>query len=125
MRAVEHYYQAFNQVRSTGDASLIDPVTDPAGVDRSNVQAFVADQRARHRLSIVTSDKFSKWNFKVNGTVATVDFDHQITGYDIDSTTRQPVESPTTLPPDRIAMELRHHNDGWLVFNRQVVPHAT
>ncbi len=124
-QAIRHYYQVFDQVRASGDASLINAVTDPDGVDRSNVLAFVADQRARHRLSVITSDVFSKWKFTVSGSQATVRFDHQISGYDIDSTTRQPVESPTTLPPDHIVMELRLHDTAWLVFNRQVVPNAS
>jgi len=125
MQTVRHYYQVFDQVRATGDASLIDSVTDPDGVDRSNVQAFVAEQRAKNRLSIITADVFSKWKFSINGNVATVSFDHQISGYDIDPATRQPVESPTTLPPDHIVMELRRHDPGWLVFNRQLVPNAS
>jgi hypothetical protein len=124
-QAIRHYYEVFDQVRANGDASLINAVTDPDGVDRSNVLAFVADQRAKHRLSVITADIFSKWKFAVHGSQATVSFDHQISGYDIDSTTRQPIESPTTLPPDRIAMELRLHDTRWLVFNRQVVPNAS
>jgi len=121
MQAVRHYYQVLDQVRATGDTSLIDPVTDPDGVDRSNVQAFIAEQKAKGRLSSITSDVFSHWKFEINGTVSMVTFDHQISGYDIDLTTRQPVESPTTLPPTRWVMELRHHDSGWLVFNLQRV----
>lgn len=125
MQAVRHYYQVLDQVRATGDASLIDSVADPDGVVRSNIQAFLAEQRAKGRLSIITADAFSKWRFKINGTVAIVAFDHQISGYDIDATSRQPVESPTTLPPDHMVMDLRHHDSGWLVFNEQFVPNAS
>jgi hypothetical protein len=125
MQAVRHYYQVLNQVRASGDISLIDSVTDPDGVDRSNVQAFMADQRAKGRLSIITADVFSKWRFTIDGRVATVSFDHQISGYDIDAATRQPVESPTTLMPTHMVMELRHHDSGWLVFNRQTIPNVS
>jgi hypothetical protein len=125
MQAVRHYYQVLNQVRATGDISLIDSVTDPDGVDRSNVQAFMADQRAKGRLSIVTADVFSKWRFNVDARGATVSFDHQISGYDIDAATRQPVESPTTVTPTHMVMELRHHDSGWLVFNRQTIPNVS
>lgn len=121
IQAIRHYYDVFNQVRSTGDASLIDSVTDPEGVDRSNVQAFVAQQRANHRLSVITADDFSKWKIKLTATVAIATFDLTISGYDIDASTRQPIESPTTLPPSHITMELRSHDSRWLVFNRQAV----
>jgi len=125
MQTVRHYYAVLNQVRATGDISLIDSVTDPDGVDRSNVQAFMADQRAKGRLSIITADVFSKWRFTFDSHVATVSFDHQISGYDIDASTRQPIESPTTLAPTHMVMELRHHDSGWLVFNRQTIPNAS
>lgn len=125
MQTIRHYYEVVNQVRATGDASLIDPVTDPDGVDRSNVQAFVAGQRARGHLSIVTANVFSNWKFRISGNVAMVHFDLLTSGYDIDAVTREPVESPMTLPLSHMVMELRHHDSGWLVFNRQAVANGS
>jgi len=117
---VRHYYRIFNEVRATGNARLIDGVTDPEGVDRLNVREFAAEQASHQRLSVVTKDSFSFWKFTITGETARVEFDHQVSGYDIDSETRQPVESEVTLRPQHIMMELRRHGSTWLVFNRQV-----
>jgi hypothetical protein len=122
MNAVKHYFQVFDQVRATGDASLIDSVTDPDGVDRSNTQAFVLDQQAKHHLSIVTHEEFSKWRLGIVQTDATVHLDYQLTGYNIDPVTRQPLESATTLAPQHVVMRLRLRNGGWLVFESHVEP---
>jgi hypothetical protein len=120
MTAVKHYFQVFDQVRATGDASLIDSVTDPDGVDRSNTQAFVLDQRAKHHLSIVTHETFSKWRFSIIQTDATTHVDYQLTGYNIDPVTRQPLEPETTLAPQHVVLRLRLRNGRWLVFESHV-----
>jgi hypothetical protein len=122
MKAVKHYFQVFDQVRATGNASLIDSVTDPDGVDRSNTQAFVLDQQSRNHLSIITSETFSKWQFQFGTPDTIVYFDYVLTGYNIDPQTRQPLESPTTRPPEHQMMKLRLHRQGWLVFERDVLP---
>ena len=119
-KAVRHYYDVFNQVRATGDASLIDSVTDPEGLDRVNVREFVAQQQRQHHLSIVTREVFSNWKFTAGELGTKVEFDHQVSGYDIDPQTRQPLESEVTLRPQHIVMELRQRNGMWLVYNRQV-----
>ena len=121
IRAVKHYFQVFDQVRATGDASLIDSVTDPDGVDRSNTQAFVLDQQAKHHLSITTREIFTNWKFDIHGTQATVHYDYQASGYNIDPQTRQPLESEVTLKPELQVMQLREHGADWLVFERDVL----
>ncbi len=118
-KTVRHYYEVVNQVRSTGDASLVDAVTDPDGVDRSNIRAFVLDQQGKHKVSKTTREVFSNWRFIVQDTTAKVYFDYQASGYDIDIVTRQPLESEVTLAPDHLVIELRRHGVSWLVFNRQ------
>ena len=122
MKAVKHYFQVFDQVRSTGNASLIDSVTDPDGVDRSNTQAFVLDQQAKHHLSITTHEIFTNWKFDIQGTQATVHYNYQASGYNIDPQTRQPLESEVTLKPELQLMQLRKHGADWLVFERDVLP---
>jgi len=119
-KTIRYYYQLLNKVRSTGDASLLDQITDPDGLDRLNIREFVAEQSHKHKLSVITQDRFSLWRFVIGIDHATVSFDHQISGYDIDAATRQPLEAQTTLKPERIVMELRRHGDVWLVFSRQV-----
>jgi hypothetical protein len=119
MKAVKHYYEVFDQVRATNNASLIDPVTDPDGVDRSNTQAFVLQQLQQNKASITTREVFSNWIFTVAGTTATVYYDYQASGYDVNFQTKQALESEVTLQPHRDKMELRRHGDAWLVFNRQ------
>jgi hypothetical protein len=122
MNAVKHYFQVFDQVRATGDASLIDSVTDPDGVDRSNTQAFVLDQQAKHHLSITTREIFTNWKFGIQETQATVHYDYQASGYNIDPQTKQPLESEVTLKPELQVMQLRKHGAYWLVFERDVLP---
>jgi hypothetical protein len=122
MTAVKHYFQVFGQVRATGDASLIYSVTDPEGVDRSNTQAFVLDQQAKHHLSITTREIFTNWKFDIHGTQATVHYDYQASGYNIDPQTRQPLESEVALKPEHQVMQLREHGAAWLVFERDVLP---
>src|SRR5207245_7044879 len=119
MKTVQHYYDVFDQVRATNNASLIDPVTDPDGVDRSNTQAFVLQQLQQNKASITTRQVFSNWSFAVSGTIATVYYDYQASGYDVNFQTKQPLENEVTLQPHRDKMELRRHGDAWLVFNRQ------
>lgn len=122
MQAVKHYFQVFDQVRETGDASLIDSVTDPDGVDRSNTRAFVLEQQSKNHLSIITNEVFSNWKVQFGTPDTVVYFDYQLTGYNIDPQSRQPLESPTMLPPEHQMMKLRLHGDTWLVFERDVLP---
>ncbi len=119
MKTVKHYYVVFDQVRATNNASLIDSVTDPDGVDRSNTQAFVLQQLQQNKASITTREVLSNWKFAVAGTTATVYYDYQASGYDINFQTKQPLESEVTLQPHRDKIELRRHSNAWLVFNRQ------
>jgi hypothetical protein len=122
MNAVRHYFQVFDQVRATGDATLINSVTDPDGVDRSNTQAYVLDQQSKHVLSVITKDVFSNWKVQPGAPDTIVYFDYQLTGYNIDPQSRTPLESPTTLPPEHQMMKLRIHGQLWLVFERRVLP---
>ncbi len=117
-KTIRHYYEVFDRVRSSGDASLIDAITDPEGVDRINVRQFVAEQQAKRHLSIITREVFSNWRFVVREHTATVSFDYQLSGYDIDPLTGQPLEPEMTLKPDRTVVELRRHEAGWLVLSR-------
>ncbi len=118
-KTVQHYFEVLNQVRATGDDSLIEAVSEPDGIDRSNVRAFVLEQQGKHKRSITTRDVYSNWKFVVEANTARVFVDHQASGYDIDFVTGQPLESEVTLPTAHVVFELRKHGAAWLVFNRQ------
>jgi hypothetical protein len=116
--AVRRYYIVFDQVRATGEASLLEELTAADGFDRANVQALVLEQRSRRKFAVITREQFANWKFSLSGDTAVVSFDYIATGYDVDALTGHHLEAETTLPADRVRMELRRQSGRWLVFSR-------
>jgi hypothetical protein len=115
---VKHYYGLFDRARATGNAALIEEATDDDGYDRANVQALLLEQMSKHKLSVIKGERFANWKVTLDGATAVVYFDYVATGYDVDALTHRPLEPESTLPSDRVRMELRRHAGHWLVFSR-------
>ena len=114
--AVRAFVAALADARRTDDVAAVRPyVTDEQSSAYLSVQGFAASQKAANKASILTIQKLDNIGVEVTGDTATVRFTYTEGGYDISLDSGQPLESPGTLAPRDVTVELRQVDGHWLV----------
>lgn len=114
--AVRAFFGAFAEARETGDPALIEAFVN--GTDSSAYQTaagFLLGQQGVGKASVVTVQELSDFDVQVAVNAATVSFTLVEGGYDIDLESREPLESPVTLPATRVQAELTQVDGHWLL----------
>jgi hypothetical protein len=114
--AVRAFFAALKEARKTSDAAAIRPyVTDEASSAYLSVQGFVDGQKAANKASVLTVQQLDSIQVQLSGETATVQLIYTEGGYDISLDTGEPLESPGTLAPRDVTIELRQVDGRWLV----------
>jgi hypothetical protein len=102
--------------RRTDDPSLLEPfVTSTSSSAYRTVAGFLAGQKESHKASITTRLDLENVSVKGTGDSARLTATLLEAGYDIDLDNGQPLESPMTLDPRKLTVELRRMDDVWKV----------
>ena len=114
--AVRAFFAALKEARRTDDVAAIRPfVTDEQSAAYLSVEGFVAGQKAANKASVLTVQQLDDIRVEATGDTATVTLVYTEGGYDISLDTAQPLESPGTLAPRDVTLELRTVDGRWLV----------
>jgi hypothetical protein len=122
MAAISHYYDVEARARQSGDAGLIDAVTTgPASLASQNFKAFVAEEAAMNRRTVILENRFDKWAVTLSGTTAEANFSFWLVGHDIAADSSRPVEADGPSQKRRYRMSLELSGSSWLVRQRDLL----
>ena len=114
--AARAFFVAFGQASRTDDPALVLPfVTSDRAPAYLSAKGFLDGQRELGRGAVITTQRFENVSVETAGDAATVAFDYVEGGYLIDLDSGAPLESPNTLPPYRVTVELERVDGKWLV----------
>lgn len=114
--ATRSFFDAVIAARRTDDPSLIEPfVTSTSSSAYRTVAGFLGGQKESHKASITTRLDLENVSVQETGDGARLIATLLETGYDINLDTGQPLESPMTLDPRKVTVELRRADDVWKV----------
>ncbi len=114
--ATRAFFDAVVAARKTDDPAAIEPfVTGTGSSAYLTVAGFLGGQKAAGKASITTLLQLTDTNFQQTGDTAHLTATLLEAGYDISLSTGQPLESPTTLAPRKLTVELRLMGDAWKV----------
>jgi hypothetical protein len=119
--AIKHYYTVIDQARSTGNAALIDTVSQTGTPSNNNLKQFLQEQAARNRRGVATAEYFGSWSVEIVGDRGRVQYTNWSTGHDIDATTSKAVEADMTTSKGRYAASLVFVSGRWLVTDATLV----
>ena len=122
MAAVRHYYEVEAKARKTGDGSLIDSVTTgPDSLASQNFKAFIAEQTAANRRSVILENHFDGWTISTTGDGATAIYSFWLRGHDLDAGSGQAVEVDSLTSKGRYRMHMQFARGRWLSSERQLL----
>ena len=114
--ATRAFFDAVVAARRTDDPALIEPfVTSPDSSAYRTVEAFLRGQRERGKASITTVLELEDVKVEESGDSARLTATLLEAGYDIDLDTGEALESPVTLNPRNLTVELRRVDGTWKV----------
>jgi hypothetical protein len=114
--ATRAFFDAVVVARNTDDPAAIEPfVTSTGSSAYLTVGGFLAGQKADGKASITTLLQLTNTNVQQTGDTAHLTATLLEAGYDISLSTGQPLESPMTLAPRKLTVELRLMGDAWKV----------
>ena len=114
--AVRAFFTAFALARKTDDPTGVVPfVTSTNSSAYQTVDAFLRGQKEVGKASVITTNLLSDFATQVQSQTATVTCSQVLGGYDIDTVTGSPRESPTLLPATRFTVVLKEAAGRWLV----------
>lgn len=114
--AARAFFVAFGQASRTDDPALVLPfVTSDRSPAYLSAKGFLDGQRELGRGAVITTQRFENLSVDTAEDAATVAFDYVEGGYLIDLDTGAPLESPNTLPPYRVTVQLERVDGRWLV----------
>ena len=114
--ATRAFFDAVIAARRTDDPSLIEPfVTSTSSSAYRTVEGFLAGQKESHKASITTRLDLENVSVQETGDGARLTATLLETGYDINLDTGQPLESPMTLDPRKLTVDLRRADGVWKV----------
>jgi hypothetical protein len=121
--AVRAFLGALIAARRTDDPSLIEPyVTSRESSAYRTVAGFLEGQRESGKASITTVLDLEDVQVEESGDTARLTATLLETGYDIDLDTGEPLESPVTLDPRELTVELRRTDATWKVESFETLP---
>jgi hypothetical protein len=119
--AVKHYYDVEAQARKTGNADLIDPVTiGHASLASQNFRAYVAEQAAQGKRSVVVHNYFADWHVAIDRDKATATYSFWLAGHDTDLSGKA-IEPDNTTSRGLYRMRLQLTRGIWLVAERDLL----
>lgn len=114
--AVRAFFDAVVAARRTDNPGIIDPfVTSRESSAYRTVAAFLAGQKESGKASITTMLQLEDVSVEEFGDSARLTATLLEAGYDVDLDTGQPLESPVTLDPRSLTVELRRTDGVWKV----------
>ena len=114
--ATRAFFDAVIAARRTDNPELIEPfVTSRESSAYRTVAAFLAGQKESGKASITTMLQLEDVSVEESGDSSLLTATLLETGYDIDLDTGQPLESPVTLDPRSLTVELRKTDGVWKV----------
>lgn len=114
--ATRAFFGALVAARRTDDPALIEPyVTSRESSAHRTVAGFLAGQKESGKASITTMLELEDVQVEESGETAQLTATLLEAGYDIDLDTGQPLESPVTLSPRNLTVELRRVDGIWKV----------
>jgi hypothetical protein len=114
--ATRAFFDALVSARRTDAPELIEPfVTSPESSAYRTIEAFLRGQRESGKASITTNLEFEDVKVEESGDTARLTATLLEAGYDIDLDTGEPLESPVTLDPRNLTVELRRVDGTWKV----------
>jgi len=114
--AVWAFFDGLVEARRTDDPSLIEPfVTNAQSSAYRTVAGFLAGQREAKKASITTLLELEGIKVEETGDAAHLQATLLEAGYDIDLDSGEPLESPVTLEPRDLMVELRRLDGAWKV----------
>lgn len=114
--ATRLFFNAVIAARRTDDPTLIEPyVTSTESSAYRTVAAFLAGQKETGKASITTMLQLENVTVETTADAAALKATLLEAGYDIDLDTGQPLESPVTLDPRNLTVELRQVDGAWKV----------
>lgn len=114
--ATRLFFDAVVAARRTDDPTLIEPyVTSRESSAYRTVAGFLAGQKESGKASITTLLQLESVTVEVAGRAAVLGATLLEAGYDIDLDSGQPLESPVTLDPRSLTVELRQADGAWKV----------
>jgi hypothetical protein len=114
--ATRAFFDAVVAARRTDDPALIEPfVTDRESSAYRTVEAFLRGQKESGKASITTLLDLEDVNVEESGGMARLTATLLESGYDIDLDTGEPLESPVTLAPRTLTVELQRVGETWKV----------
>ena len=114
--ATRGFFGAVVAARRTDDPSAIEPwVTGTSSSAYQTVAAFLAGQKDKHKASITTQLDLQNVQVTEAGDTAQLAATLLEAGYDISLDTGQPLESPMTLAPRKLTVDLRRTAGVWKV----------
>ncbi len=114
--ATRAFFAAVVAARRTDEPNLIEPfVTNRASSAYRTIAAFLAGQKESGKASITTRLDLDKVRVEATGDTAQLTATLLEAGYDIDLVGGGPLESPVTLVPRKLTVELRLADGVWKV----------
>ena len=114
--ATRAFFGALVAARRTDDPALIEPyVTSRESSAFRTVAGFLAGQKESGKASITTMLELEDVQVEESSDTARLTATLLEAGYDIDLDTGQPLESPVTLSPRNLTVELRRVDGIWKV----------
>lgn len=114
--ATRAFFEALVAARRTDDPALIEPfVTSRESSAYRTVEAFLRGQRESGKASITTMLELENVKVEESGDTARLTATLLEAGYDIDLDTGEPLESPVTLDPRNLTVELQRVDGTWKV----------
>jgi hypothetical protein len=114
--ATRAFFDAVVAARRTDDPAPIAPfVTSRESSAYLTVAGFLGGQKEAGKASITTVLELTDVGVQQTGDTARLTAMLLETGYDVDLDTGQALESPVTLPPRKLTVELRRAGDAWKV----------
>jgi hypothetical protein len=120
--AIRHYYDVEAEARKTGNADLIDAVTiGHNSIASQNFHAYVSEQAARGKRSIILQNYYADWVTSISGDKANVNFTFWLKGHAINASTGQAVEADMLTRKSHYQMLLQLVQGRWLVSERDLL----
>jgi hypothetical protein len=114
--AVRAFFDGLVDARRTDDPSLIEPfVTNVQSSAYRTVAGFLAGQREAKKASITTLLELEEITVEETGDTARMRATLFEAGFDIGLDSGEPLESPVTLEPRDLTVELRRIDGTWKV----------
>ena len=121
--ATRAFYDAVIAARRTDNPDLIEPfVTSRDSSAFRTVAGFLAGQKESGKASITTMLELEDVRVEASGDSARLTATLLEAGYDIDLDTGEPLESPMTLDPRNLTVELRRVDGIWKVDSFETGP---